>query len=142
MSWYIMYFQIPFLPEFTFLSMPYQGVRNILKSPLNPSAFSAADYDYQVSAWCQPRAMTSMINYYRAFIRLRDKTWRPKVINAPTLLLWAENDSALSVDLTKGLSDKWVPNIDIRLVPNCSHWITHEAPEVVQKHVTQFLQQQ
>jgi pimeloyl-ACP methyl ester carboxylesterase len=137
MSWYIAYFQLPYLPEFTFTAAPRATVRAIFKT-FKKSDLTREDYEYYASAWVQPRAMTSMLNYYRALTRYPNKS-KSKPINLPTLLIWAENDSALSTELAEGLEEKWVPNIQVKKITNCSHWVTHESGKEISAYVTEFL---
>jgi pimeloyl-ACP methyl ester carboxylesterase len=48
----------------------------------------------------------------------------------PTLMLWGENDIALGKESTFG-TERYVPNLTLRYLPNVSHWVQQEAPEVV-----------
>jgi len=50
--------------------------------------------------------------------------------HAPTLVLWAENDIALPVELLDGL-EEFVPHLRIVRVPDATHWIVHERPALV-----------
>jgi pimeloyl-ACP methyl ester carboxylesterase len=78
-----------------------------------------------------------MLNWYRAALRVPSST-PPRVITAPTLLLWGEDDIALSRRLTKGLAD-WVPNLTRHYIANCGHWVQNEAPEEVNAQLRAFL---
>ena len=48
-------------------------------------------------------------------------------IRVPTLVLWAEADTALPVALLDGL-ERYVPVMRLVRVPLASHWIVHEQP--------------
>jgi len=81
------------------------------------------------------------LNYYRAS-PLRPPTPEdrsieslqlpPSVVHVklPTRLLWGEADHALLLGLLDGL-EQWVPQLQIRRVPDASHWILHEQPALV-----------
>lgn len=81
------------------------------------------------------------LNYYRAS-PLRpatpgDDTLRrlelpPTVLNVevPTSVLWGLNDQALLPGLLDGL-EQWVADLRIVRVPDASHWIVHERPDLV-----------
>jgi pimeloyl-ACP methyl ester carboxylesterase len=49
---------------------------------------------------------------------------------APTLVIWAEDDIALTVALLDGL-EAFVSDLRVVRVPGATHWIVHERPELV-----------
>ena len=53
-------------------------------------------------------------------------------------MLWGERDLALLPALLDGL-EHWVPRLQIRRVPEASHWIVHEQPERVARTVAALL---
>lgn len=56
----------------------------------------------------------------------------------PTLVIWALDDIALPPALIEGL-DQYVEHLTIQTVPNATHWIVHEKPQLVAQLVQQFL---
>jgi len=56
----------------------------------------------------------------------------------PTLLVWGEQDVALSIELTKGL-EKWVSNIQVQRIADSGHWVQQEQPELVNRYILEFL---
>jgi len=85
--------------------------------------------------------MTGGCNYYRAS-PLRPPTspddaimkleFPPEfvTVQVPTLVIWAEEDSALPLSLIDGL-EAYVPSMRLVRVPGATHWIVHEQPELV-----------
>jgi len=59
------------------------------------------------------------------------------MVNCPVLILWGENDVALAKELAH--CEPWVPNLTIKYIPNCSHWVQLDAPEEVNENLTKFL---
>ncbi len=59
-------------------------------------------------------------------------------VAAPTLVLWALDDAALLPGLLEGL-EEYVPKLDIRKVPDATHWIIHEQPQLVATEIETFL---
>ena len=59
-------------------------------------------------------------------------------VEAPTLVLWALDDSALLPGLLDGLDD-YVPRLDVVKVPGATHWIVHEQPQRVIYEIAAFL---
>lgn len=138
-SWYMLFFQLPLLPELFFTLNPYQTARQSFQQmTAQPGAFSDNEVEMMAVAMSQPRAMTSMINWYRA-IRYQPAS-KANLITAPTLLIWGEQDFALSRALTEDL-EKWVPNIQRHYVPTSNHWVQNEAPEEVNAAMLSFLKQ-
>ncbi|MGB3300782.1 MAG: alpha/beta hydrolase [Phormidesmis sp.] len=140
-SWYIALFQLPALPEFLLQANDYAAMRSIFKSQaINPDAFTEADLDAYVTAAAQPGALTSMLNYYRNVFKGEgplNKTWG--ILQVPTLMIWGENDAALGKELTCG-TEKLVSNLEIRYIPQCSHWVQQEQPEQVNQSMQAFLE--
>ncbi|MBK7894829.1 MAG: alpha/beta hydrolase [Anaerolineaceae bacterium] len=136
-SWYMLFFQLPLLPELIFTLNPHQTARQSFQQMTSqPGAFSDDEVEMMAVAMSQPRAMTSMINWYRA---LRYPAANQTAhIAAPTLLIWGEQDFALSRTLTEDL-EEWVPNIQRHYVPNSNHWVQNEAPEAVNGAMLAFL---
>jgi pimeloyl-ACP methyl ester carboxylesterase len=56
----------------------------------------------------------------------------------PTLLIWGEEDTALGKELTYDM-EQYVPNLRIRYIPHCSHWVQQEQPELVNEYMQEFL---
>jgi pimeloyl-ACP methyl ester carboxylesterase len=48
----------------------------------------------------------------------------------PTTVLWGEQDVALRPGLLRGL-ERWVPQLELRRVPEGTHWLVHEQPALV-----------
>jgi pimeloyl-ACP methyl ester carboxylesterase len=138
-SWYMMYFQIPWLPETLFSLSPTQtasiSFRNVA---VRKDAFSDNDLQAYAQAMGQPGALRSMIHWYRAGFRYPPAK-RVRPIESPTLLIWATEDVALGVELTRGL-EKWIPNLTVHYVNNCGHWVQNEAPDEVNTALLEFLQ--
>jgi pimeloyl-ACP methyl ester carboxylesterase len=53
-------------------------------------------------------------------------------------MIWGENDTALGKELTEG-TEEYVQNFRIRYIPNCSHWVQQERPELVNQYMREFL---
>ncbi len=69
-SWYILAFQLPWLPERLVAARDFEALRRALRrQPTRPGAFTTQDIDRYVAAAAQPGAMRAAINYYRATFR-------------------------------------------------------------------------
>lgn len=128
-SLYALLFQLPGLPEALLGSFRYKGLRGLMTMSARPGAFSPREMERYVSAWSQPRALTAMLNYYRA-LRRRWTSTPPARITPPTLVLWGEHDTALGRPIAEAavaLCDRG----SLRVIPRTSHWLHVEAPEMV-----------
>jgi len=63
-SWYAFFFQLPSLPERVLKTNNWQFLISAM-----PDNLSKKERDRYREAWAQPKAMTSMINWYRAVMR-------------------------------------------------------------------------
>jgi pimeloyl-ACP methyl ester carboxylesterase len=137
-SWYMFFFRVPWLPE-TLLTLSPRTTAQLLfrGTAVRKDAFSDEDLAVMATALAQPGAMPAMINWYRAAFRYRP-AHRTQVIQAPTLLIWAEDDVALGKPLTYGL-EKWVPHMEVHYIPHCGHWVQNEASAEVNDRLLAFL---
>jgi pimeloyl-ACP methyl ester carboxylesterase len=140
-SWYMFFFQLPWLPERLSSAGRWWFTRRFaLGSAANPNAFTQDDIERYIEAWSQPGAATATINYYRAVFRQspRRAESRIRVVQAPTRVIWGEHDRYLKADLAEpDRAD--VPNLErvVRL-PEASHWVQHDEPERVSELLIEF----
>ena len=139
-SWYMFFFQLPWLPERIMRADRWRAFRRAFEHDARPGAFTAEDIDRYVEAWSQPGAATAMVNYYRAVFRTAPKRveMRLRPVAAPTRVIWGERDRYLGAELAEpDRAD--VPNLErvIRL-PHASHWVQHDDPERVTELLVEF----
>jgi pimeloyl-ACP methyl ester carboxylesterase len=102
-----------------------------------------------VQAWSQPGALTGGLNYYRASPLYpptaddpgpRKLQFLPEnfMVRVPTLVLWGERDTALLTGCLDGL-EQCVPELKLVRVPDASHWIVHEKPDLVCSEIASFV---
>jgi epoxide hydrolase 4 len=137
-SSYAFFFQLPVLPELLIQSSDYGAIESAFKGmAVNKSAFTQADIEAYKDAASRRGALTAMLNYYRnAFPSMTLRDW--SVLQVPTLMIWGEEDTALGKELTYG-TEKYVRDFQIRYIPNCSHWVQQEQPELVNRYMREFL---
>jgi epoxide hydrolase 4 len=138
-SSYMFLFQLPWLPEVLIQSADYQAIETAFKGmAVNKSTFTQADIDAYKDAAAKRGALTAMLNYYRNIFqqRLLNPSWG--VLEVPTLMIWGEKDTALGKELSYG-TEAYVRDLQIRYIPNCSHWVQQEKPELVNEYMREFL---
>eukprot|EP00088_Acartia_fossae_P015829 TRINITY_DN18771_c0_g1_i4.p1 TRINITY_DN18771_c0_g1~~TRINITY_DN18771_c0_g1_i4.p1 ORF type:complete len:328 (-),score=42.67 TRINITY_DN18771_c0_g1_i4:70-1053(-) len=143
-SWYMLFFQLPVLPEFMMMKQDNQCFYGIAKEAglhkdeelINVYKFAFPDF----TTW------NRTINYYRAAVRstiFKNPKSLPymkglKDIKVPCMSIFGTDDKYLSVDSAKG-TNKYVKNHRLELVPGVSHWIQQEAPEKVNPLLQDFM---
>ena len=140
-SWYIFFFQLPDLPEWSIRRREFAGIAKVFRTePLRPGAFTAEDVRLYQEALARPGALTAALNYYRALFRRSWREWSKPIppITVPTLVIWGERDPYLGLPLLEGLQE-WVPDLRVERVPDASHWIQVDAPEKVNRLMIEFL---
>lgn len=139
-SWYAFAFQIPFLPELALGRNHAELLGNLIyAAAVKKEAFPPEVILRYRDAMSKPRALTCAIQYYRALMRaFLQAPSRKRVISAPTLLIWGEQDIALGLELTEGL-EPWVPNLQVRRIADSGHWVQQEQPEQVNALLAEFL---
>ena len=140
-SWYIFFFQIPWLPELIFQANNYQAIAStFIDMAIDKSAFPPEVLTEFQNAAAKPGALTAMINYYRANFKFpSDSTvedW--SILDIPTLMIWGEEDTALGKELTYG-TGAYVEHLEIKYIRNCSHWVQQERSELVNQYMRSFL---
>ncbi|ACB94352.1 alpha/beta fold hydrolase [Beijerinckia indica] len=132
-SWYVLFFQLPRIPEFVLTRNKARAISGIiLKMAVDRSRFPAEVLDQYRANALIPGAMTAMLNYYRAAFRAGRKAMAPSQnrVEVPTLIIWGEEDGALEKSLVFG-TERFVSDLTVRFLPGVSHWVQQEAPETV-----------
>jgi len=140
-SWYVFFFQLPWLPELLIRAGGFAGLKHRLRhEPVHVNAFDPATIDVYRQALAQPGALTAAINYYRAGLRclLGGLPQQIKTIDSPTLIIWGEQDRYLGRRLLEGL-EPWVADLTLERIADASHWVQAEAPERVNERILQFM---
>lgn len=133
-SWYIFFFQLPWLPERWFSRHDFRIGKKVLRSTSRRGTFSDEELARYVEAWRQPGALTSMIHWYRAALRRPPRLSMSPRVKVPTRILWGTEDKALGremVPLSASLCDQG----EVFFFEGVTHWVQHEEPETVLRHL-------
>jgi pimeloyl-ACP methyl ester carboxylesterase len=143
MSWYILFFQLPWLPEYLLGRHGASEIGRMLRgSALQKEAFPRTVTAKYQEAMSRPGVLRAALSYYRQALRglLAYRRSAPARIQAPTLLIWGLQDIALSVELTHGL-ERYVAQLRIEYLPDSGHWVQQEQPAQVNRLLLAFLGQ-
>jgi pimeloyl-ACP methyl ester carboxylesterase len=139
-SWYILFFQLPWLPELSARARGWWGWRRLFEREARPGAYTPEDIERYVEAWSQPGAPTAMLNYYRAALRQSPRRAEARIrpVEAPTIVIWGQRDLHLGAELAEPERAD-VPNLErvVRL-PEASHWVHQDEPERVNELLVEF----
>jgi len=128
--------------------------RCVFREMTQKGLFTPEDKKAYIEAWSQPGALTASINYYRA-AHVKPSASQPKrpisvsvnmfgddpnllQVKVPTLIIWGEKDRYLLEGNLKGV-EQFVPDLTIKRIPDGSHWVIHEKPELVNSYIRQFI---
>jgi pimeloyl-ACP methyl ester carboxylesterase len=140
-SWYIVFFQLPVLPEFLLRLGGAYAIGRAFASATNPSSFPRDVLDYYRARAREPGAIRAMLAWYRAAARggmaAQLRLGLPK-IEVPTLMIWGEADVALRKETTYG-THRYVDDLRLQYLPGVSHWVQQDAPERVNELLARFL---
>ena len=138
-SSYMFLFQLPIVPEALIQLGDYQALESaFLGMAVNKAAFTQEDIGAYKDAFAKRGALTAALNYYRNIFKqgLPSQDW--SVLDVPTLMIWGESDTALGKELTYG-TEAYVRDFQIKYIPNCSHWVQQEQPQLVNQYIREFL---
>jgi pimeloyl-ACP methyl ester carboxylesterase len=146
-SWYVLAFQVPWLPERLLAADDYRAIDRMLEGA-SPGAFTDADRRRYRKAMARSGSPSGPLNYYRAIAREAARRQlrslvpgtgsRDATVRAPTLVVWGERDVALTTDLLDGLSE-WVPDLRVERLPAATHWVQLDDTRRVTELLLGFL---
>ena len=129
-SRYVQILRLPWLSEMSLKLGNFAGLARTFRSSSRPEAFDPHTLERYREAWSQPGALTGMLNWYRALFADEPATPEPRSLKPPTLVLWGDRDD-FGVPRLADDSAALCANVRVRRLPQASHWIIHDAPDVV-----------
>jgi pimeloyl-ACP methyl ester carboxylesterase len=141
-SWYMFFFQIPFLPENLLKLNDFALLENALKnSTAEKNVFTDEDIAKYKKAWSEPYAVTAMLNYYRANIlkRFFTKPDDAAKIKVPTVFIYGEQDTAVLPETVRGVGTMIDAPFEEFRIPTSGHWVQQEAADAVTEILREFL---
>ena len=137
-SWYVFFFQLPWLPESGMRQDNWRGAQRALRGSGKIDTFTTDDIVKYKEAWSRPGAMTAMINWYRAIMRYQPPMPKDLRVKVRTLMMWGMKDFALSHRMARPSMD-YVDEGNLIFFPEATHWVQHDAAEEVNHHLVDFI---
>jgi len=133
MSWYMFFFQLPWLPELQISSYDYKFAKQLFGKCGSSEDIEAYKWSLQL-----PGGLTSPINYYRAVMQYKRKAMPKTQIACPTLMVWGTQDTALAKE-TAGMSATYYADFTLKYIESAGHWVQMEAPDETNALIKEFL---
>ena len=126
-SWYMFYFQLPWLPERAFLQAGGRRQFARMAAIGRPEAFSSDDVQVYTAAWSQPDAARAMIDWYRASLRWAlTHASGPARVSVPVHVVWGRDDKLLDASMVEP-SLALCDDGRVTWFDDATHWVLHEA---------------
>ena len=143
-SWYMLFFQIPGLPELLLTrNDAAEIVRALRGNAIDKTNFSAEELRPIRDAIQRPGAARAMIGWYRAALagalKRRGKPLEYPMIRTRSMLIWGLEDRALGFEDLVPPTRKYVEALRVEPIPNCGHFVQAEQPERVSALLLDFL---
>lgn len=137
-SWYTAFFQLPWIPEMVLQADNWRRTEQAIRGSNNSQSFTNEDIEKYKEAWSQPKAMTSMLNWYRAAVRARGLGSKDGRIKVPTLMMWGMKDTALTHRMARPSMD-YCDEGNLILFPEATHWVQHDVADEVNHYLVDFI---
>lgn len=134
--WYFYVFMLPRIPEMLLARDDWRAMLESVRGTGRVGAFSDADLEAMRRAWAEPGALTGMLNWYRALMRL-PLDLRDTRVRVPALIMWGAQDKFISrtmADASLALCDDG----RLELMEAASHWVHNEESERVNALLLDF----
>jgi pimeloyl-ACP methyl ester carboxylesterase len=127
-SWYMLFFQLPRIPEWFLLNSRGEiSMAGLLKSK---SAHAPELAQAEAKAMQEPGTLTAALNWYRA-IPLSNSREAGRKVTVPTLHIWSDGDIALREKGARLCGDYVTADYRFEQLNGVSHWIVDERPDKV-----------
>jgi epoxide hydrolase 4 len=139
-SWYLFFFQFPWLPEFVLRRRDWALLVRVLRDTSPPGVFSDANLEQYKKSWARKGALTGMLNWYRAaLLRPSKLALDPEAsrVKVPALLIWGKNDQFVDEGMARE-SLQYCDDGHLEMFETATHWVQHEEPARVNNLLSQF----
>lgn len=137
-SGYILFFNIPWLPERLLTRDGGEGVLRRMRA-MGGAVPPALDESVR-GTFASPETLRPALAYYREAARraFSGGLRHAPVLRQPGLLVWAERDVVLGNALIAPHT-RHALDLEIRRVPDCGHFVQQEQPETVNRILAEWL---
>ena len=134
-SWYVLFFQLPFLPE----RLLRRIIPRLWKDWSPPGTDVGDDVQRTLTALPTLTHRKAAVAYYRAMVRFTRAApqyaglhrFRFTLPRTPVLVLHGEQDGAVQVGYLDGVIDALPPGSRVQTIPGAGHFLQVDRPEAV-----------
>jgi pimeloyl-ACP methyl ester carboxylesterase len=134
-SWYVLFFQFPFVPE----RVLHRVIPRLWKDWSPPGADVGDDVARTLAALPTLAHRKAAVSYYRDMVRFTRASppyaglhrFRFKLPRTPVLVLHGEQDGAVQVGYLDGVIDALPPGSRVKTIPQAGHFLQIDQPEAV-----------
>jgi epoxide hydrolase 4 len=137
-SLYMLFFQVPLLPEALLRARDHAALVASLTRSSRPGTFDEDVLEAYRRDWRRPGALRPMLDWYRAALRHGGRGGGRPRIRVPTLVLWGERDAFLEAALATA-SAELCDDARVEWLADATHWLHHEEPARVNAALIGFL---
>jgi len=139
-SWYIFFFQIPFLPAWVLSLNNFNRTAKMLENTSLEGSFTENELEKYKLAWANGNAMQYMIMWYKAAIRNPSQAnlYKQKKVSTPLKIIWGKEDVALVSEMAKESLD-YCTQGELTYIEEATHWVHQDCPEKVNRLIEEFL---
>lgn len=143
MSWYVLYQQLPFLPERTLERV----VTRLWRDWCPPGYDASADVQYLFAALPDRAHRKAAVSYYQYQFQPRrqhpayrplHRSWRRAPLRTPLLLVHGDLDGALDVELAASSAAALPAGSDHEVIAGAGHFVQLDEPERVAQLLVRF----
>jgi pimeloyl-ACP methyl ester carboxylesterase len=138
-SLYMLFFQLPRLPERLLARNGFAQLRKVLVGDTaRPDAFAATDLERYAGAW--NGGFEAMLNYYRALLQRSPWAMRRmlRTIDTPVQVIWGARDRHIGFEYAEPPA-KWVWHCRFDVIDDATHWVHLDVPTRVNALILDFL---
>lgn len=135
MSWYMLPFRKPSVPEQYLIMYDFRFFDKIHKNAFTPEEENATKYIFSLKD-----ALTSALNYYRAFNNDSDQLnkFPYRKINVTALILWGEQDEFISTPVAD-YNQEYLNESSVVYYPGAGHWVQRECSAQINLRIQEFI---
>lgn len=138
-SWYVLFFQLPRIPEYiTGCNRGWLLTHGMKMFSKEEDWMDEDLMKLNRESASRPGSLHCMIEYYRNMWSSAKQCELYGKVRAPTLVLFGEHDKAFQPTIYQDL-DEFVTNKMTLEILDCGHWMHQEIPEIVNSRLLRFL---
>ncbi len=136
-SWYVVAFQVPWLPERAVRFGNWRLLVKALRDTSQPGTFGEETLDLFRSAWDRNGAMATMMHWYRAAFRFPPTEPTNWHVRPRTLVVLAPDDAFIPSAATRR-SLAWLDDGRLVELESGTHWVIQEEPDGIGGLLSEF----